>query len=557
MSIKNLFFLLYNKLCIKIESILLLSLIALLAIIFQQCANPQGITGGDKDTISPKPLTKLPAVGTINYQGKEILLEFDEWVATNNLKSELLITPEPESNYEVKENKNVIRLVFEEGFEDSTTYTFNFRKGIVDINEKNVADSTLVVFSTGDYLDSLSVGGQVKAIQTQSGVGEATVGLYLPTDTLDITKERPLYLTKTDTSGKFLFQNLKEGKYLLYAFSDNSNAGKFNERGDLIGFKTDLIELQQNVDSLQIQIYKDDNKPPNVSRARGSSTGKTFLIEFNEGLKEFQLDASYQQLTTSFIEENGKTINLYNLAARYDTIPVSFAAIDSAGNTLIDTVKVKFPAKSKKETDFKVNFLPKDNSYLRDSLILEIIANKAVTSFHPEMIYYKTAADTINRYALVDSTTTIDSLNGQANIKIRKALDNFEELEAIEIQVDSGALRSIENDSSKSTILTYKFKSEEKYGLLSLVIETDQPSFIIQLIDSKGEIIEERINQKAITFKKLEADQYIIKAIIDTNGNKQWDSGNYLLRKQPEPIVIFNKRIQLRQNWEIKEVFKF
>jgi|GEM_PF-3969695 len=45
--------------------------------------------------------------------------------------------------------------------------------------------------------------------------------------------------------------------------------------------------------------------------------------------------------------------------------------------------------------------------------------------------------------------------------------------------------------------------------------------------------------------------------IEDKNRNKKWDTGNFLLKKQPENICYFAKEIELRANWEVEQDISF
>ena len=50
----------------------------------------------------------------------------------------------------------------------------------------------------------------------------------------------------------------------------------------------------------------------------------------------------------------------------------------------------------------------------------------------------------------------------------------------------------------------------------------------------------------------LTPGQYIIKFIHDRNNNKKWDTGNYLMRIQPERVSYYKDEISIRANWELE-----
>jgi len=57
-------------------------------------------------------------------------------------------------------------------------------------------------------------------------------------------------------------------------------------------------------------------------------------------------------------------------------------------------------------------------------------------------------------------------------------------------------------------------------------------------------------------FRNLNAGKYYIRVIFDTNGNQKWDSGNFLLQRQPERVSYAKGLIDGRAGWDYPgEVF--
>ena len=79
--------------------------------------------------------------------------------------------------------------------------------------------------------------------------------------------------------------------------------------------------------------------------------------------------------------------------------------------------------------------------------------------------------------------------------------------------------------------------------------------FVIQLLNSKGEVVQSNIVQQSetITYPNLPAGSYKLKAIEDRNGNGVWDTGNYRKKIEPERVFNFNKAITIRGYWELEE----
>ncbi len=172
--------------------------ISIIIIIYQlltSCANVTPPSGGPRDTITPVRLITIPLDKSINYKGKSIVMEYDERINVNKIKDQLIITPYIESDYEYTIKKNIIKLNFEEAFEDSTTYTLNFRESIQDITEKNPTKDNKFTFSTGSFIDSMTIDGYVKDLLTFDTLENIIVGIYNVNDTISIFDGTPYYFT--------------------------------------------------------------------------------------------------------------------------------------------------------------------------------------------------------------------------------------------------------------------------------------------------------------------------------------------------------------------------
>ena len=55
---------------------------------------------------------------------------------------------------------------------------------------------------------------------------------------------------------------------------------------------------------------------------------------------------------------------------------------------------------------------------------------------------------------------------------------------------------------------------------------------------------------KNASYKKVLKEE-----IKDLNCNGKWDPGNYWNNRQSEPVYFLPKTIELRNNWEIEEIF--
>jgi hypothetical protein len=121
-----------------------------------------------------------------------------------------------------------------------------------------------------------------------------------------------------------------------------------------------------------------------------------------------------------------------------------------------------------------------------------------------------------------------------------------------------GALTDYLNQ--KNDTLSYKVttKNASDYGNLRVNLSNvKQFPVIVQLTNEKGDVIASEYSKKAtsIEFMFLEPSKYTLRVIYDVNGNKEWDSGNFLERRQPEEVIYFPKEIDVRGNWDVDQPF--
>ncbi len=100
---------------------------------------------------------------------------------------------------------------------------------------------------------------------------------------------------------------------------------------------------------------------------------------------------------------------------------------------------------------------------------------------------------------------------------------------------------------------------DEKAAFGNLIIRLaeipDAPAYIFTLYDNAGKEIDVRYsnrnNEQILSFNALKPGNYSLEIVLDLNGNKRWDTGNYSEKLQPEPL--FRQQIQqIRANWDLE-----
>jgi uncharacterized protein (DUF2141 family) len=76
------------------------------------------------------------------------------------------------------------------------------------------------------------------------------------------------------------------------------------------------------------------------------------------------------------------------------------------------------------------------------------------------------------------------------------------------------------------------------------------------LINDQGKIVAKKFveNDYEYQFNNLIPSRFKVRIIYDLNDNKKWDTGNFLLRQQPEEVYYFKSIINAKANWEVIEI---
>jgi len=526
------------------------------------CANIIAPTGGPKDTLAPvlDTIRSFPKMEQLNYRGN-VTLAFNEWIKTEKLKQDLIITPRVQ-NYSYKVIKRKLVITFLQPLDSNTTYNLDFRNTIQDITEGN-ATPVRLAFSTGSQLDTMQIKGKVTEILSNAPAKETLLALYKVDDTLDVAEDPPYYLTQTNDAGFFNFKNIKANRYRLYAIKDANN-NKYYTKGEMIGFVPGIIDLNQgNRDSLEIGLVKEDYDPPRLN----SKGAKKHLVElnFNEGIQQIKLDSgqtNFEEKIQYNISSNGRKVTLYNKQS-LDSIRVRIIALDSADNRLSEEVTLKFnnkPIKDKDRAAFGVKIAPTNGVGVEgDELALEFSFPKPVKNLDATKLKYLIDADTVNFQPLIiDSITTLKWNEYKTKLTLTR---NIQFKNTLNIVSDSAAFISVINDSTTSIQQSIQRIDPSTIGLVNIKVETSTPNFVIQLLDQEFKVVRDQKNSEVTNnqfkFNNLPPGTYTIRVIIDENNNGRWDPSNYKNEKLAERIFFYDNPVQLRANWEQNITVKF
>ncbi len=252
--------------------ILFIFFMAITFALISACANVVAPSGGPKDVTPPTVLRSNPPNYSTNFSGKTIRFYFDEYVELKNINQKLLISPPLQTQPEFRlRGKSLIMEINPDELKPNTTYNVFFDDAIADLNEGNAIQNFRFVFSIGDFLDSLSVKGNI--FEAFSLKPEKNIFVMLYDSIYDSVPylEKPVYVSKTNDKGDFEMNFIKPGEYKLFAMEDINSSYTFDLPNERIAF----------FDSLVIPVFSGHpHKPivPDVTTEEDATETKDSLI---------------------------------------------------------------------------------------------------------------------------------------------------------------------------------------------------------------------------------------------------------------------------------------
>ena len=210
------------------------------------CAKQSSPEGGPYDMTPPRVVRCTPEMGSTNVSTHRVRITFDEYIQLERGEDKIIYSPPQRIPPKALVNQKQLVVTYQDSLIANTTYTINFNRAIKDYNEGNYIEQYVYAFSTGDYLDTMQVSGQVLDAYTLQPVPRILAGVYntpLPTDSLDRPMTR---MTYTDDKGHFTLQNVRDGDYYAIALVDMDRSYSYNAPNEsfaitLDSFRTEVV----------------------------------------------------------------------------------------------------------------------------------------------------------------------------------------------------------------------------------------------------------------------------------------------------------------------------
>ena len=528
-----------------------------------QCGQVVAPTGGPKDEKPPKLILEE---STENYQtnftNRSFQLTFDEWISVNNPQKQIVVTPPVQYGFSTALKKRTLIFEFDEKEElrVPATYIINFGESVKDLTEGNKPEKLRFVFSTGPFIDSLSVKVEVTEAKTGKPLPDIKVMLYDQIVDSLVYVDRPFYYGITDKKGKLTLENLRADTFMLVGLEDLNLNFQLDDGEGFAFADTSILIKDSLVNTYNLKL----SRPIPNRRILSKSVSDYGMASFTFNLPPDSVDI----VPLNKVSDWSKQIVMDTLKVWYkmDSLD-SWELALYAPKDWADTIKIR-PARSKRAYWLKnlrispyLKSSSNANKKTREVILqdrtrpFQIKANQPLKLVEKELIGF--SIDSLGLTELALDSVKIDPTEPDI-IRV------YHSWEQDSVYFLSFLPQSIQGWHSNLKDTTYfKLKGTEPPPTGRIILHFLSPpdtTYLINLKDKKGDLAGNFIirgnSSMETTFENLLPGEYSLEIIEDTNNNNTWDPCDFSNRTQPERIAYYNFET-LRANWDLDDSIDF
>lgn len=477
-----------------------------------------------------------------------------------DITNQLIITPQTKQLPEVTANGKKVTVKFGEDLLPNTTYRLFFGNAISDMHEGNPYPDLEFVFSTGSYIDSLSLSGRIISafnLKPEKGI---VVGLYKDASDSVVYKTKPLYIARTSENGSYKLSNLPKSSFSVFAFSDKNKNLLYDGGEESVGFCDSLIETGSDT-IVNIKTFKEEPPKVFVRKAVSPYYGVAYVIYNKEQKNKVSVYYKEQSNGITALNEVNDTCKIYYKDI-YDTLRV---LVQHSEENVTDTISISILSKEKferykteKKHILNVLLSPVEagrmDHFSKPYLVFNNWMNEDKMDSTKLILTYKTDSLIKTSLRLTQKGPSVFSIDN-------KLLPNTN----YDLQIAEGALESMIGTQIDSIKMSFKTTDISDYATLNLkLLFPSKENHIVQVVNDKEDVIAEQYvemsltssSEKLLKFKNVVPGNYFLKIIEDKNQNKKWDTGNILRQKQPETIYFNAIPVKLLADWDSETEWK-
>lgn len=591
--------------------------VALVLAVVYSCASIGHLEGGPIDEDPPRFVEGTPAPGSLNNgKRKRISITFDEYIKLDNPGEKIVISPPQQQQPEVKASSKKVIINLEDTLKANTTYTIDFGDAIQDNNESNPLEGFTYTFSTGDRLDTMVVSGTVLNASNLEPVKGMQVGLHANLEDSAFTKLPFERVGRTDSRGRFAIRGVAPGKYRIYALQDADQNYAFTQPAEAIAFHDSLIvpawERRTRMDTLWrdtltidtvmaveythylpddilLRAFKEKVSSQRLARSE-RLTPKEFSLYFTapadslpllKGLNFDETDAFIIEQTTG----RNDTLHYWikdSLVYRIDTLQMSLTYLytDSLKQLVPRTDTLRLVSKQRPKTEKELKKEQEEKEKERKRREEKGEPPLVETEFLTVDVYAPNSMDVYD-YITLTFAEPLAGMNDTA-IHLRHQVDSLWEDIPFTIERDTldhkvynflpgvdweyGGSYSFEADSTAFHGLyglftdkikkEFKVKTPEEYGAIFFNVTGADSTAFVELLDEKDVVVRTvPVTDGKADFYFLNPGKYGARLVQDTNGNGEWDTGDFARKVQPEEVFYYWQVLELKENFELTQTW--
>lgn len=582
----------------------------LLAISCARMGNPDG---GWYDDTPPYVVNSSPADRATNVKPKRVSIYFNEFIKLEDAQNKVIISPPQLEMPEIKASGKRVIVDLKDTLKENTTYSIDFGDAISDFTEGNPMGNYAFTFSTGSVIDTLQVSGYVLNAENLEPIKGIQVGLYDDLSDTAFLKKPMIRISRTDSRGHFVIKGVAPGTYRCYALQDADNNYIYNQKAEMVGFSHDTFEPSWKPDTRQDTIWRDslhidnivrvpythflpdditllaftalqdnryllktertepykigfyftygDSVPPTI-RGLNFASDSAFIVE--PSLKN---DTVYYWLRDTALV-NQDTLRMEVQYMMTDTTNLLISKTDTLDITPKEPYEKRMKAKQKeiekweKEQEKKKKHdEPYDSVMPTEQLNLKI---NPTGSLSPESIVTIESPTPLLRIdtAAIHLYTKVDSLWYDADYVLKPSAHNIRSYTLTadwkpeteySLEIDSAAIEDIYGLVIGPIKQGMKVKSEDDYSTLTVNLSGIQDTaIIVQLLTSSESVVMQNKAKNGVAeFYYVNPGKYYLRAFVDSNGNGQWDTGDYYADRQAEAVYYYPEETECKAKWDV------
>ena len=582
----------------------------LLAISCARMGNPDG---GWYDDTPPYVVSSSPADRATNVKPKRVSIYFNEFIKLEDAQNKVIISPPQLEMPEIKASGKRVIVDLKDTLKENTTYSIDFGDAISDFTEGNPMGNYAFTFSTGSVIDTLQVSGYVLNAENLEPIKGIQVGLYDDLSDTAFLKKPMIRISRTDSRGHFVIKGVAPGTYRCYALQDADNNYIYNQKAEMVGFSHDTFEPSWKPDTRQDTIWRDslhidnivrvpythflpdditllaftalqdnryllktertephkigfyftygDSVPPTI-RGLNFASDSAFIVE--SSLKN---DTVYYWLRDTALV-NQDTLRMEVQYMMTDTTNLLVSKTDTLDITPKESYEKRMKAKQKEiEKWEKEQEKKKKHDEPYDSIMPTELLNLKINptvSLSPESIVTIESPTPLLRIdtAAIHLYTKVDSLWYDADYVLKPSAHNIRSYTLTadgkpeteySLEIDSAAIEDIYGLVIGPIKQGMKVKSEDDYSTLTVNLSGIQDTaIIVQLLTSSESVVMQNKAKNGVAeFYYVNPGKYYLRAFVDSNGNGQWDTGDYYADRQAEAVYYYPEETECKAKWDV------